>query len=224
MRDLLDRLLDIFTLLFTRVDDVFGPLNAWLEARGTTLPELLGFTTGVLNVWLTVRERLWAWPIGIVNALFYLVVFARAGLYSDTGLQLVYLALSVYGWWHWARGGPHASTLTITRVPRAEAVRVLSGALMAWLMLWQLTQRLPGARLALFDAALVAGSLAAQWLMTRKYVECWWLWLIVNTGYVAVFLARGLRLTAVLYAIYWGLAALGALRWHRTWRSAPASA
>ncbi|MCU0635713.1 MAG: nicotinamide riboside transporter PnuC [Gemmatimonadaceae bacterium] len=193
-------------------------LDAWLTAQGSSLLELLGFITGVANVWLTVRERLWAWPVGIVNALVYVVIFARAGLYSDTGLQLVYLSLSAYGWWHWARGGPSAGRLAVSRTPPGEAALTALAAVAAWGALAAITQRIPGARLATIDAALVAGSLAAQWLMTRKYVECWWGWLLVNTGYVALFLSRGLRLTAVLYAIYWGLALVGAMHWHRTWQ------
>ena len=67
--------------------------------------ELLGFATGGVCVWLAARENIWNWPVGIANNTFYLIVFWRAGLYADSGLQVFYFAIAVYGWWMWARGG-----------------------------------------------------------------------------------------------------------------------
>jgi nicotinamide mononucleotide transporter len=197
-------------------------LADWLAARGTSPLEVAGVGTGVLNVWLTVQERLVAWPVGVLNALLYLVVFARAGLYADTGLQLVYAALSVYGWWHWWRGGPDHTPLRVTRVGHAELAVAGVAGVVAWGALTAVTQRLPGAVLPAVDAALVAGSLVAQWLMTRKRLECWLLWLVVNAGYVALFHARGLALTAGLYALFWLLAVVGLRRWRRHLVAVPA--
>src|SRR4051794_23326860 len=77
--------------------------------------EMLGFATGAVCVWLAAKENIWNWPVGIANNIFYLVVFWRSGLYADSGLQLFYLAISVYGWWKWARGGASHRELPATR-------------------------------------------------------------------------------------------------------------
>src|SRR5688572_9540248 len=77
---------------------------AWLVANGSSCAELLGFLSGALCVYLVTSENIWNWPLGIITAGFYVVVFSRAGLYSETGLQVVYLVLSLYGWWHWTHG------------------------------------------------------------------------------------------------------------------------
>jgi nicotinamide mononucleotide transporter len=193
-------------------------LESWLAARGTSVLEVIGVCTGLANVWLTVRQRLWAWPVGIANALLYLIIFARAGLYSDTGLQLVYAAVSVYGWWHWARGGPQFDALPVTRVSAREGSMTAIGALLAWIALSQLTMLIPGARMPRIDALLVAASLSAQWWMTRKRLECWPLWIVINIGYVALFLVRELRLTAILYAVYGLLAVIGLREWTMAWK------
>ena len=66
----------------------YEALCTWLAAHGSSCAELFGFITGVLNVWLVTRENIWSWPLGVLNAVFYMVVFARTGLYSDTGLQV----------------------------------------------------------------------------------------------------------------------------------------
>jgi len=188
---------------------------AWLAAHGSSCAELLGFLSGALCVYLVTRESIWSWPLGAITAAFYIVVFARAGLYSDTGLQGVYLVLSFYGWWHWLRGGPVKSGIAVGNVPPREMLSLAIAGLGLWLLLWAVTSRIPGARLPLLDAALTSTSLVAQYLMTRKYVENWLLWIAVDVLYIGLFFTRGLRLTALLYAVYLALAILGYIQWKR---------
>ena len=196
---------------------------SWLDAQGSSCLELIGFIFGVVNVWLATRENVWSWPTGIVNATMYTLVFAREGLYSDTGLQVVYLLLSVYGWYAWLRGGPSRTPLRVTQASRSVAIAVATAGTVIWLLLWMITSRIPGASLAPFDAALVAASLSAQFMMTRKYRECWMVWIVTDIAYVAMFAWKGLALTAVLYAIFTVLAIKGHRDWTRSFRSARTS-
>lgn len=195
----------------------------WLSAHGSSCAELVGFVAGVLNVWLVTRENIWSWPVGIINAAFYVVVFARAGLYSDTGLQGVYLLLSVYGWWHWVQGAParrdaapERAPLLVTRLRPSRILPLLGTAIVLWLGLAAITSRIPNNTLPWFDAALVASSLVAQWMMTRKIRECWIVWIVIDAAYVGLFIMRGLHLTAVLYFIFFLLAILGLVQWTRS--------
>lgn len=189
---------------------------AWLNAHGSSCAELFGFITGVLNVWLVTREHIWSWPLGVLNAGFYSVVFARTGLYSDTGLQVVYLVLSLYGWWHWLRGGPSRDTVVVTRTPRRTALLLAGIALVSWVTLAAITRRLPGAALPWLDAALVSVSLVAQYMMTRKLLEHWLLWIAVDVVYIGLFINRQLPLTAMLYTVFLVLAIIGSVHWHRS--------
>src|SRR6266581_1140586 len=84
--------------------------------------ELLGFVTGGVCVWLAARQNIWNWPIGIANNIFYLIVFWRSGLFADSGLQVFYFVIALYGWWKWARGGPAHRELPATRVSPTMAV------------------------------------------------------------------------------------------------------
>lgn len=191
-------------------------LGTWLTAHGSSYAELFGFITGVLNVWLVTRENIWSWPLGILNALFYVVVFLRAGLYSDTGLQVVYFVLSCYGWWHWRRGGADHAPLVVTRASNVLWALLTGIGVATWLALSTITARIPGAALPHLDAALVSVSLIAQWMMTRKLLENWLLWIAVDVVYVGLFINRGLTLTAVLYAIFLVLATIGFVQWRRS--------
>ncbi len=190
----------------------------WLSSNGASCLETAGFLTGVVNVWLVTRQNIWSWPIGVANALFYTVVFARAGLYSDTGLQVVYGVLSLYGWWHWWRGGPQHGALPVTRTSRQLAVLLVAIGSGTWGLLWVITARIPGAALPHLDAALVAASLIAQWMMTRKLAEHWLVWMVVDMVYVLLFINRQLLLTAVLYGVFVLLALTGHVRWRRAWQ------
>ncbi len=190
----------------------------WLDAHGSSCIEVAGFLTGVVNVWLVTRQNIWSWPIGMANALFYMVVFAHAGLYSDTGLQAVYFILSIYGWWHWWRGGSGHDSLPVTRTSRGLAVLLIAVGTVMWLLMWTVTARIPGVALAHIDSALVAGSLIAQWMMTRKLAENWLVWIVVDLAYVSLFTNRRLPLTAVLYGVFLMLAVTGHIKWRRSWR------
>ena len=72
---------------------------------------------GIVSVWLSTREHIWSWPTAIVNVLLYVIVFRDAKLYADMGLQVVYAAISVYGWWHWLHGGAGDTLLPVSRTP-----------------------------------------------------------------------------------------------------------
>lgn len=189
----------------------------WLVGHGSSCLEFVGFLTGVLNVWLVTRQSIWNWPVGIINASVFLVVFATSGLYSDTGLQVVYLLLSVYGWWYWRFGAPTTNHTPITRTARNTTFVLCGVGIVSWIALAIVTHRIPGARLPWFDAALVAASLVAQWMMTRKLLEHWVVWIVADILYVVLFAVRGLPLTAVLYSLYTLLALRGLQQWRRAY-------
>jgi nicotinamide mononucleotide transporter len=178
--------------------------------------EIVGVTTGVLGVWMTTRQKIWCWPVGIVSVSSFIVVFFRAKLYAAMGLQGVYVALAVYGWYAWLHGGEGRGALRVSRVPpRLWVALVLLGSAASaaggfWLRA-QTDEAMPW-----LDGSTTAFSLVAQWMMTRKYLENWLLWIAVDVAYVAMSLSQGLALTAGLYAVYAGLAVLGFRGWRRS--------
>jgi nicotinamide mononucleotide transporter len=175
---------------------------------------------GIAAVWLAVEERVWAWPTSLVQVLLYSVVFFRERLYAQAALQLAYAAIAVYGWVHWTRGGAGRAPLRVTRTPSVERVLLpLLGAALA-AALGGLLARYTDAAVPWLDAALMAGSLCAQYMMSRKYLGNWTLWIVLDVVYVTLFVTRGLLLTAFLYAAFLALSARGAVTWRRSWKAA----
>ena len=177
---------------------------------------------GIVSVYLVTRQSIWAWPTGIVNVGLYIAVFFAARLYADMGLQVVYLILSVYGWYAWLYGGAHHSALRVTRTSRRLGITLLllNGA--AWIVLATLLDRHTNAVLPWLDSLLTTSSLAAQWMMTRKLLEHWLVWIMVDVAYVPMYLSQGLYPTAALYAVFLVLAVMGYRDWRRPWRVAEA--
>jgi len=188
----------------------------WLIAHGSSCLELVAVIFGIVSVFLSVKENIWSWPTAIVNVSLFFVLFYRSGLYSDMGLQVVYFCLSVYGWYEWLYGGQGHTTLKVTRTPKRIWGILAAIALVVWAGLGRITSRLPGAALPYVDAGTTTTSLLAQWMMTRKLLENWTLWVCVDIVYIGMFLFKGLYLTALNYAVYLVLAMMGHFAWKRS--------
>jgi nicotinamide mononucleotide transporter len=178
--------------------------------------ELAGALLGVAMVFFNMRVNPLGWPLAIASSALYLLVFWQARLYGDASLQLVFIAVALWGWWQWLRG--HQAD------GRALSVRYL-GARARWLALGAMALLWPAAGGFLahatdtdvpwWDAFPTAGSLIGQWLLGRQYVENWPTWVAVNVVAVALFSYKGLWLTAGLYALFALLALAGWRAWAR---------
>ena len=192
-------------------------MSAELAAISANWLEIVAVAFGLGSVWLSTREHIASWPTAIVNVAIFFVLFWQAKLYADSVLQLLYLSLSVYGWWAWLRGGAAHSHLRVSRasarhwlvgIPLVVAFGVGLGAILA---------RHTDSPVPYLDAMLTSSSLLAQWMMTRKILENWIVWIVANLVYVPTFISRGLPITAVQYAVFLILAVMGYVSWKRSW-------
>ena len=179
--------------------------------------EIVAVVMTLVGIALTIKEKISCWPVAIVGILAYFVVFIRARLYADATLQPIYVVQNLYGWWYWARGGERGQG-------QAPIVVLDSRSRIAWIAGTAGTSLIVGAGLARWtnaaapyaDAALSTTSLVANWLLARKVLENWWLWIAVNVGYVILFWKKHLLLSAGLYAVLLALAAAGLIEWQRS--------
>jgi nicotinamide mononucleotide transporter len=170
---------------------------------------------GIVSVYLSTRQNIWSWPTAIANVALYTVVFYQGRLYGQMGLQPVYLALSIYGWYEWLHGGAQRTELQVSRAtPRLlGALAVIN--IVTWVSLAAILRRTDAA-LPWLDALLTTTSLVAQWMMTRKILESWLLWIAVDVVYVPMFFSQRLYATALLYAAFLVLAVMGFVEWRRS--------
>jgi len=193
------------------------------------ITEILGFLTGAINVWLLARQNIWNWPVGLANNALYVAVFLRSGLYGDAGLQLFYITLGIYGWWLWARArrstadsysGP---SLAVTRTSRAAWLWLIPATAFAALALRFFLAHFTDSTVPAWDGLTTALSLAATYGQAKKYLECWWIWILADLLYIPLYIYKDLRLTAVLYLVFLILCIVGLRNWTRTLREAKTS-
>ena len=181
--------------------------------------EIVAAVFGVVSVYLSTREKIWSWPTAIVNVALYIVFFYETRFYADMGLQVVYLVLSIYGWYHWLYGGEHHTTLRISRASGRLLALLAVIDIAAWLPLATVLDRYTNAVYPYLDSFLSTSSLVAQWMMTRKIVENWAVWIVLDIIYVPMWLSRGYYPTAALYAVFLVLAIMGHRDWTRSFRA-----
>jgi nicotinamide mononucleotide transporter len=178
--------------------------------------EIFAVATTLACVWLTVRQNIWTWPLGLVAVTLYGIFFYEHRLYADMGLQVVYFAFNLYGWYEWLYGGEGHTALKVSRVRLwVYAVLLVLGAAGAWALGTALASH-TNAAAPYFDSTLTAYSLVAQFMMTRKWIENWHVWIAVDIAYVWLFISRGLYLTAGLYAVFIVLATMGLIEWKKS--------
>ena len=172
---------------------------------------------GLVSVFLSTRENIWSWPTAIVNVGLYSVLFFREKLYADMGLQVIYLLLSLYGWYKWLYGGENGSELHVSRITARLAMRLTGIGVFGSAVLGTLLYRTTDASLPYLDSTLSVFSLIAQWLLTRKVLENWAIWIALDVVYVWMFIfLKQLHFTAFQYAVFLALAVLGFRDWKRS--------
>lgn len=176
--------------------------------------EIAAFVLGLANVTLLIRRSVWNFPFGIAMVSLYAVIFYDMKLYSDAGLQIFFFVVQLYGWWRWTHGADHGVVSVRTMDARSRIGWAVGTALL--IALWgTLMHRFTDASLPYWDAAIAMMSVSAQILMTRRLVENWPVWVLVNIISIGVYATKGSWLTMVLYAIFLVLAIIGWIQWHR---------
>jgi nicotinamide mononucleotide transporter len=181
-----------------------------------TWTEILGAVTGAASVLLAVRESAWNWPVGIANNIFFLILFWRAKLYADALLQIVYIVISVFGWWNWVRGGEGHTELPIGRTAPQTGIVLAIVTTAGTALLAAALHRFTDSVTPLGDGVTTALSLTAQYMLSRKLLENWWVWMTADVIYIALYSYKSLYLTAVLYSLFFAMCIAGYTGWRKS--------
>jgi nicotinamide mononucleotide transporter len=192
-------------------------LASYLSYLPASPLEAVAAVTGAWCVWLVVKQSPWNFPLGIITCGCYFVLFFQQRLFGDASLQIVFILLCLHGWYWWLHGGPGTAPLTVSRVPIREAMILAMLGVLTTLGLVVLLQWLRGS-VPFLDALTTALSLVAQWMLNRKYLENWWVWIVADTLYLYLYFSQGLYLTMGLYALYMVLCIVGWIEWQRSLR------
>lgn len=199
--------------------------------------EILGAAAGMIYVVLEIRQDLLLWPLGIMTAGFYIVVFYTSRFYAGMGLQVYYLAVSIAGWYWWKKGinaavpdprdegidvahgktgSGNAKPLEVSRLGPRTGFVLATVFVILYLLMWIILSRLTDSPVPGWDSFITSLSVVATWMLARKIYEHWYLWMVANLAAVLIFYSRGLYPTMVLYGIYLVMSSVGLKTWSRS--------
>jgi nicotinamide mononucleotide transporter len=187
-------------------------LLAWQGKIPFTFVEYMGFVSGAICVWLAARDNVWNWPIGIINAGFFTVLFFNARLFADMGLQVVYIILGFLGWYWWLRGGSNKTELPISHISKKEIITLSILTILCTIGMTQYLHTINDSA-PFADALTTVTSLVAQYLLTKKRLENWYVWIGTDVIYIWLYAHKGLYLTSVLYAVFLLMCISGVVEW-----------
>lgn len=183
-----------------------------------SLFEITAAALGILSVFFSTRQNILAWPTSLLNNAMYGAIFFRQRLYALMALQACFFAIALYGWYQWKFGGAAKSELKVSRIPRQLALLLILIAGTATWAIWFVLHHHTEDPAPLLDAFFFAVSLTAQWMMARKYFECWPVWVAINCVSVPFFFLQHSYPTMAQYAVFLALAVLGWRSWGKELR------
>ncbi len=191
-------------------------MDFFLGMVGGSIVEWIAVTCGLINVVLIIRRSIWNFPFGFVMVTLYFYIFWEYKLYSDALLQLYFFSIQFYGLWVWFHRRASDGRVMVAPLSRRSFAVYLAVTACAWVTISWLMGTYTDAAAPRWDAAVAAMSVTAQFLMSRRHLESWLLWIAVDVLAIGLFYSRDLVPTAALYVVFLGLAVLG----YRQWRGA----
>jgi len=175
--------------------------------------EVLGVILGLLYLWFGYRASILVWAVGIVMSAIYIVVYYRAGIYADVGINVYYVLAGIYGWITWIRKAQNERPMPVSFAPRRYFMPLALLFLITFVIIAAILINFTDSTIPYGDSFTTALSIVALWMLSRKYVEQWLVWIAVDVVCVWLYLYKGLYPTAGLYALYSVIAVFGYLRW-----------
>lgn len=190
--------------------------------------EIFGAVTGMVYVFLEIRQKIWLWPVGVVTSAVYLWVFFTGKLYADMSLQGYYLVISAIGWYWWVKGTGHGAQgegreviLQVTRLKFKTGAILATVFTVLYFTLWIILSRLTDSPVPEVDSFITSLSVVATWMLARKIYEHWYLWIVVNSVATVLFIVRGLYPTVLLYLVYGIMSFVGLIEWKKSLKDEP---
>ena len=181
--------------------------------------EWVAVLSGILSVWFSKKEKVWVYPIGLINTLIYVYLSAKASLFGESMVNGYYTVMGIYGWWSWSRKDTRTKTKRLNIAYSTQRMLILQFLffvvffLSFFLILSFLKNNFYPGSVPWADSLATASAFTGMWLMTRKKIESWYWWMATNFISVPLYIYKGYALTGVYYVILFALAFAGLREW-----------
>ncbi len=190
-------------------------ITSWIWANKI---EILGAILGLLYIFFSIRQHILTWPTGLFTSLLYTAVFFQSGFYADMGLQVYYVVISIYGWYYWLKGGKKevkSNEVPVTNVSRKLWAKLLIATILIYAVILFVLKQYTDSTVPVMDSLTTALSITATWMLAKKYIEHWLIWVFVDLVSAGLYIYKGLWPTVILFIVYTVMAVLGYIEWKK---------
>lgn len=186
--------------------------------------EATGAILGLLYLWLEYKASIYLWFVGIIMPAIYIYIYYKGGLYADFGINIYYLLAGVYGFVVWSVAGRRKGVagskssvkeLKISNISQKNLLYAVVAAFVFWAVIYFILTRFTDSTVPVADSFTTAVSMVAMWLLTRKYIEQWYVWSMVNSVSCVLYIHKDLYFTSLLYGIYFVATIIGYAKWKK---------
>jgi len=181
----------------------------------TSITEWLIFITALLYVILATIENAWCWLFGIIASALSVYLCYTGNLFLESGLNIFYVLMGMYGWYQWLYGSKHKTELAVSSSSFLKNCYLIIIGCILWIPFGYIANRYSTQAMPYLDAFITAFSLVATWMTARKFLENWLYWIVIDSLAVLLYASREFYLIALLYFIYTLVAAAGCLKWRK---------
>ena len=178
--------------------------------------EIIGTISGLLFLYLEIKQNKWLWPVGLLTSVMYIYVFFVAKLYADMSLQFYYVFISIYGWILWSKGkNQEEKELPVVRLHLNLSLKLVLASVGIYALIAYILVNFTDGSVPYWDAFTTALSIVATWMLARKILEQWLVWIVVNSVSLGLYIYKDLNFTAILFFFYTTMAVVGYLQWKK---------
>lgn len=179
--------------------------------------ELSGAILGILYVLFSIRQSIYTWPTGLLTSVLYIVVFFKSALYASAGLQVYYVFISIYGWYFWLRGNntKSKSQIPVQNISHRLILKITITTLLIYISILFLLINFSDSDVPFLDSLTTSLSITATWMLARKYIEHWIIWIFIDIVSSGLYIYKNLWPTVVLYSVYTIMAIIGYAEWKK---------
>lgn len=189
-------------------------MNTFLNYIQINWIEIVGAILSLIYLYLSIRQKVSLWFFGIISSLFYIVVFLQTKLYADMSLQFYYVVISIYGWINWKEGNSGTGNeLPATQISKRLILISIIATAVIYVIYYLVLAKFTDSTIAKSDALVGALSIIGTWMLARKFVENWLVWIAADTLCVGLYIYKGLIPTAILFVIYTVMSWVGYQQW-----------
>jgi len=179
--------------------------------------EIVGAILSLIYLYLSINQKVSLWFFGIVSSVFYIVVFFQSKLYADMSLQFYYVVISVYGWINWKHGkSGNKEELPTTKASGTLLIKISIATGLIYLVYYFILAKFTDSTIPKVDSLVGALSIIGTWMLARKVLENWIVWIVVDGLCVGLYIYKELYPTTVLFAIYTAMSVIGYRQWKKS--------